>query len=547
MTVQEVPKIQEIPSAEKLRSAVPADNWAIVEEKHFDSRQVKVYSTRPYNLTELLDETVKKFSEKEALIGHLQRFNYQKLSVLVNNLAANFSRGWQVCKGDRVALLLNNSPEFAMALFALARLGAITVPINTRLKATELQFVLNDSGAKFLITDPVIWNELENKVSLLTTLEKVFITGEQIPEGTIPFSPLLMDASPVPSANVGEDETAVIMYTSGTTGKPKGAMITHLGMIHSALNYVQVLGTCPDERTLLTVPLFHVTGLIGQIIHMFVLGGTVVLMESYKTEHMIQLIEKEKITFTFVVPTIYVLMLLNANLDKYNLSAWRLAVYGGAPMSEDTVLKLCAKFPQVRLHNAYGATETSSPATILPHGHHLRKVASVGKPVPVGECKVMGDWQELAANEVGELWIKGPHVVPGYWNNPKANVTEFTDGFWHSGDLAKIDDEGYVYILDRKKDMINRGGEKVFCVEVENVLYSHPKVMEAAVVGVPDVVFGELVKAVVVLKPGETLTVEDVQQFISARLADYKIPKYVDFTDALPRNPGGKVIKAMLK
>lgn len=519
----------------------------IVEEMHFDNRLVKVFVDRPRNLTELLERNERAFANKEALVSGSKRLTYQEFAEQVKNLAGNLSAGWKINRGDRFAILLNNSLEFCLILFALARLGAIAVPLNTRLKAVEWEYMLNNSGSRLLITESVHWEELASVKAQLESIETVFVVGSLIPERTMPFEILLLSDSGSPRVDVPEDDVAMIMYTSGTTGRPKGAMITHLGMIHSVINYQQVFGTKPDERTLVVVPLFHVTGLIGQLIHILYVGGTVILMEAYKTEPMLQLMDQERITFTFVVPTIYILMLLNPNLDSYKLSAWRLAAYGGAPMSEDTVQKLSEKFSGLRLHNAYGATETSSPATLLPQGEHMRKVASVGLPVPVGECMVMADGQKVECNQAGELWIKGPHVVPGYWNNPEANSKEFSGGFWHSGDIAKIDEEGYVYILDRKKDMINRGGEKVFCVEVENVLYSHPNIMEAAVVGVPDQVFGEQVKAVVVLKPDVVLSVDEVREFVAGKLADYKVPKYVEFSEALPRNPGGKVIKGMLR
>lgn len=537
----------------KVKDSLVFPDSPIVEEKHFDGRVLKVYAGRPKSLTALLQSSVMLYPDKEALVDEKGRLTYQEFQQQVDNLAFNLSSEWEVRPGDRVALLLNNCSEFCLCIFALAQLGAIAVPLNTRLKSGELQYMLDDSGSKYLVADSDFWPELADIKDRLATVKQVFTVGDQVPGETVSFAVLQVPGrgsirAEVHEDVVHEDEVALIMYTSGTTGRPKGAMLTHLGMIHSAVNFQQVFNTKPDERTLIVVPLFHVTGLIGQLIQILYVGGTAVLMKNYKTESMIRLMEQEKITFTFVVPTIYVLMLLNTNLDSYDLSPWRLAAYGGAPMSEDTIQKLSGRFSNLKMHNAYGATETSSPATILPSKDCFRKIASVGLPVPVGECKVVDEnGQELPPKQAGELWIKGPHVVPGYWANPEANAREFTDGFWHSGDLAMMDEEGYVYILDRKKDMINRGGEKIFCVEVENVLYSHPKIMEAAVVGLPDEVFGEQVKAVVVPKPDQTLTPEEVREFVAGKLADYKIPKYVEFIDALPRNPGGKVIKGLLR
>lgn len=533
---------------ERDKSSPEPPDIQIIEENHFDNRLLRVYAGRPQSLTKLLRSSVALYAEKEVLVDGDSRITYQDFQRQVDTLAYNLSQEWGAQQGDRVALLLNNSKEFCLSMFALAQLGVITVPLNTRLKSAEIQFMLDNSGARYLIADIDFWPELVEIKDKLTTVKEIFIVGSWYPEGTLPFANLQVPNPGGIMADIYEDDVAMIMYTSGTTGKPKGAMLTHLGMIHSAINYQQVMKTQSDERTLLVVPLFHVTGLIGQLIHILYIGGTAVLMRNYKTETMITLMEKESITFTFSVPTIYVLMLINPNFSTYNLSAWRLAAYGGAPMSEDTINKLADSYPNLRMHNAYGATETSSPATILPCADYFRKIASVGLPVPVGKCKVVDEkGRELPPNQPGELWIKGPHIVPGYWANPEANAREFSDGFWHSGDLAMMDEEDYVYILDRKKEMINRGGEKIFCVEVENVLYGHPQIMEAAVVGVPDQVFGEQVKAVVVPKPDQNLTVEEVREFVSGKLADYKVPKYVEFTDILPRNPGGKVIKALLK
>ena len=473
-------------------------------------------------------------------------------SVMVDRLAFNLRNVWLVNKGDRVALILGNRLEFCVSMFAIAQIGAITVPLNTRLRSEEFKYMLKNSGAKILILEEKFWKEISSIRLEVTSLEEIFYLApdhQTLPDGVKPYAELLArepDQRIVDCCQ--EDEPVFIMYTSGTTGFPKGAVGTHLGMIHSAINYQIIMNTCAKDSSLLVVPLFHVTGLIGQLIHMFLVGGKTVLMGEYKTDTMLQLLEKEAVTFSFVVPTIYVLMLLNENLDKYDLSKLRLAAYGGAPMSLQTINQLAERFPNLDLRNAYGATETSSPTTVMPMGEAVRKSSSVGKPVPGAVVKVMSeDQQELGVNEVGELWIKGAMVVPGYWENPLANDREFVDSFWRSGDLAKIDEEGFVFIMDRKKDLINRGGEKIFCVEVEDALYSHPKVFEASVVGVPDLIFGEQVKAVIVPKPGEVIDPDEIKNWVAGKLADYKVPKVVSIVDLLPRNPGGKVIKSIVK
>jgi|SRR5680860_84838 len=521
----------------------------MIRETHYNDRELFSFSGRPKSLTAMLDHSISLYADRECLVDNNTRLTYRQFQKQVDALAYNLKEHWGIENGQRVALILNNTLEFCISFFALVQIGAITVPLNTRLKSDELKFMLQDSGAKMLIMEAEYWEEINPIRCELQSLEAIFMVGEgDMPAEVKLFSELYVDrARERVMAPSHEDETVVIMYTSGTTGVPKGAQGTHLGMIHSAINYKILFSSGPQDRTVLVVPLFHVTGLIGQLIHMVYVGGATVLMKKYKTENMLELMDREEITFSFVVPTIYVLMLLNENLDKYDLSRLRLAAYGGAPMSLETIKELSGLFPSLDLRNAYGATETSSPATIMPPGATMLKSSSVGIPVPGAEVKVVeGEGQELEANQVGELWIKGPMVVPGYWNNDNANKSEFTDGYWHSGDLARIDDDGFVYIMDRKKDVINRGGEKIFCVEVEDVLCGHAKILEAAVVGVSDEVFGEEVKAVVVPKPGSAVLEEEIRDWVGEKLARYKVPKYVRIIDELPRNPGGKVLKAKI-
>lgn len=516
----------------------------------FDNRDALVYANRPKSLSEMFERTVNLYSDREALADKESRLTYKDVAEKVDRLAYNLKYVWQIKKGDRVAIALGNIIEYPVIIFAVAQIGAVVVPLNVRMKRQEFTFMIRDSGAKMLILEEDIWNELRDMAKDVETLQNVFmVSSGKVPSGIKPFSALLASESTERVVEpVNEEDALFLMYTSGTTGLPKGAIGTHVGVIHNVINYRKILGTDANDSTLAVVPLFHVTGLIGQLIHMFCIGGRIVLMKNYKTDLMLQLLEQEKITFSFMVPTIYVLMLLNENLERYDLSSLRLAAYGGAPMALETISQLSQRFPNMDLRNAYGATETSSPATIMPAGEYLRKPSSVGKAVPGAHIKVMDENdREMRANEVGELWIKGSMVVPGYWNNISANQKEFVNGFWRSGDLGKIDEEGFIYILDRKKDMINRGGEKIYSIEVEGVLYGHPKILEASVVAVPDGVFGEQVKAAIVLRPGQKLDEEEVRGWVSNKLADYKVPKHVVFVTELPRNPGGKVIKSKVR
>ncbi|MBW1781712.1 MAG: AMP-binding protein, partial [Deltaproteobacteria bacterium] len=348
--------------------------------------------------------------------------------------------------------------------------------------------------------------------------------------------------------DISEWDLSNIMYTSGTTGQPKGAMQFHRGSIATAMLTSEYLNYRHGrDRNLCVIPLFHVTGLSMNFIGSVFAGIPVVFMKKFHTEEALQLVEKERITVMVSVITVYWLMLNNKNFDKYDLSSLREIVYGGSPAAADVVHQMREKLPGVLLHNGFGMTETHAFDTYLQDKDVISHIESVGQILPLVDMKIVDHkGKEVPVGEPGELLLKGSKVVRGYWNKPEVNKEAFTDGWLHSGDIARIDEDGYVYILDRIKDMINRGGEKIYSIEVENVLYGNPKIMEAAVFGVPHEVFGEQVKAAVVPKPDQTLTEQEVIDFCAQRLANYKVPVAVVFLDELPRNPGGKVVKSRL-
>jgi len=522
----------------------------IAVETHFN-RQLKVFVHRPKTIMDMLGRTAASFPDKEALVSAEERVTYREFAERVEKVAGNLSDIYGIRKGDRVALLIGNRIEFALLVFACARIGAIAVILNTRLKEEELSYMLNHSGASLLLFD----GESVDKVERLrdntdiSSVRHFFLIGNAAAaRREYSLFEILLQPAVAPTVDIRETDPLFIMYTSGTTGVPKGAIGSHLGVIHGAISYENVLKTNSQTKTLIAVPLFHVTGLVGQLLHMVQVGGTSVLMEKYKTDRYIQLLAEENITFLFNVPTIYVMMMSHPDFAKHTYHAVRTLAFGGAPMSMDTISNLKKAFPGAELHNAYGATETSSPTTIMPRHAPKEKLHSVGMPIPVAEIKVIDEnGEECAPGQVGQLLIKGPMVIEGYWNNEEANRRSFTDGFWCSGDIAVIDGDGFVYIMDRMKDMINRGGEKIFSIEVENVLYNHPGILEAAVVGVPDRIYGETVKAFVVPKADIQIEEEEVKQFVRERLAEYKVPTAVEFIPELPRNPGGKIIKSYLK
>jgi long-chain acyl-CoA synthetase len=524
-------------------AALTAD---LVEEVH-SGRRVRCYPPpRPRTLGDLLDRAATRVPEREAVVDGARRLTWRELRTEARRLAAALAARHAVEPGDRVALLLMNGLEFCLGVFACAVVGAVAVTLNTKLRARELEFMLRHSGARLLLMNAEWWPEIE-AIRGRIPCEAYYLTGERV-AGTEPFATLLAAGVTPPAVAVEEDDTAFIMYTSGTTGLPKGAEGTHGGIISSVMTYERCFGLAEHERSLVAVPLFHVTGLIAQLLTMAHVGGTTVIMKSFSAPETLRLLDAERITHMVAAPTVYVMMMAQPHYREVGRSV-RILAYGGAPIPADSVRALRDWLPRARLHNAYGMTETCSPATILPDADAVRRVASVGLPIPTAEVRTvqLETGADCAAGEVGELLVHGPMVVPRYWANPEATRATMGDGWMRTGDLARIDADGYVTIVDRLKDMINRGGEKIYCVEVEDVLCGHPDVLEAAVVGVSDPVYGEAVKACVVAKPGRRLDPDELRTWVGARLAKFKTPRDVAVLDALPRNPNGKVVKGALR
>jgi acyl-CoA synthetase (AMP-forming)/AMP-acid ligase II len=451
--------------------------------------------------------------------------------------------------GDRVMLHLGNVPEFVILTLACAWLGAVPVPLSARASLAEVTYVLKDSGAVMVVCEPGLIDH-QPQPQGLPQLRHRLVTGTKALPG---FKALaeLMHAAPLAQPHTPhEDDLAVLMYTSGTTGQAKGALITHLNIVHSVLHFQQAMALTPQERSVVAVPMTHVTGLVAQLYSLLCCQGCMVLMPQFKAADFVRLAERERMTHAILVPAMYNLCLLLPDLDAHALGHWRIGAYGGASMPTATIDGLAQRLPHLALMNAYGATETCSPATIMPMGHTPDHGDSVGQCVPCGQLSVMDDnGIELPPGDVGEIWIAGPMVVPGYWQNPAATAREFCGGFWRSGDIGSIDEQGFVRILDRKKDVIIRGGYKVFCASVENALAEHPQVLEAALVGLPCAVLGERVHAFVTVRKLDALTqAQALQAFCSERLADYAVPEtWTIGTEPLPRNANGKLMKRELR
>jgi long-chain acyl-CoA synthetase len=473
---------------------------------------IKRYEVLPASLIGMLRDVVGGHPDREALVetGGGPRLRYAELWDRSARVAGGL-RAAGVGRGDRVAIRLGNGVDWVLAFFGTVLAGGVVVPVNTRLTEDEASYVVTDSGAAYVV-----------------------VPGQPLPDG-----------EPHVADDPGPDDPAAIFYTSGTTGFPKGAVTTHANFLSNCETCRRILGQdhgC-QSRTLVSVPLFHVTGCNAQLLFEVYLGGTTVIMPQFDVGAFLAAIQDERIDVLTTVPAIYWLAINHPRFAETDVSAVRALSYGGAPIAPELVTRIMKAFPDARVGNGFGLTETSSVATYLPH-ECAKHADSVGFPAPVCDLRI----DQPGDDGVGELLIRGPNVVAGYWNKPDATAGTFVGGWLHSGDLARIDADGLVYIVDRAKDMINRGGENVYCVEVENALAGAPGVFDAAVVGVPDEVMGEKVGAVLVPAPGGSIDVPAVLAYLRERIADFKVPEYVAVRpDPLPRNPGGKLLKRRIR
>ena len=526
---------------------------ALRHEAQYGNRVVACFAERPAGFYAMFAASAARCPAAQALVFDGQRWTYADCEHTSQRLAAGLA-AQGVMPGDRVVIFIDNRPEFVWVLLALQRLGAIAVPVGVREQRPGLAYILRQCGAIGVVADAALADRLPDcscDANQAPALRLRISVGDA--PGCIPLQSLLAGDAPAmpsatPSATPAEHDTAVILYTSGTTGHPKGAMLTHSNIVHSVLHYTACMRLGADARSALAVPASHVTGLIAIIATMLHLGGAIVIVPAFKAGPFINLLAAERISHTMMVPAMYTLCLLQPGFASADLSAWRIGSYGGAPMPVATIDAINAVLPGLLLINAYGATETTSPATLMPMGHTRAHADSVGVALPATTIRVMDEaGRELPAGVAGELWVGGPMVVPGYWANPEATAAAFTAGFWHSGDLGSVDAEGYVRVFDRQKDMLNRGGYKIYSVEVENVLMAWPGMVEAAIVGKPCPVLGERVHAVL-HAPGLARDDAAIRQFCAERLADYKVPETFNWSDSpLPRNANGKLMKRLLR
>ncbi|GAT65659.1 fatty acid--CoA ligase [Planomonospora sphaerica] len=517
---------------------------------------VRTWKHAPGHFRALL-EMSRFHGDKVFLVYEDERITYEEHFRRAATLARRLVEEYGVAKGDRVAIAMRNYPEWVVSFSAVLAAGAIAVPLNAWWTTQELEFGLSDSGAKVLIADG------ERAGKLAGTAVPLIVTRGEVPEGARSFADVLGEAgadATLPAVELSPEDPATIFYTSGTTGVPKGALGSHrnvgqspLTVAYSLLRTVVRAGKDPAESagqrrvTLLTVPLFHVTGCFAVMTTTMFSGGGLVLMYKWDAGRALELIEREKVTVFSGVPTNVWQLLSHPELGKYDVSSLNSLGYGGAPAPPKLLERITEQLPSRAPSNGYGMTETTALAINNSGQDYAARPDSIGLPMPVVEVKIadpLGD--EVPTGEVGELCLRGPNVILGYWNRPEATAETFVGGWLHTGDLARVDSDGFVYIVDRAKDMVIRGGENVYCAEVEAALFEHPAVDDAAVIGIPHDELGEEVGAVVRLK--SPVAPEELQAFLRERIAAFKVPVRFWIREAeLPRNPGGKILKTHLR
>lgn len=499
------------------------------------------------NIAQMIEKNVRRIPYWPAVLSEIAKYTWEEYNRLVNKMG-NALRKQGVSKGDRVAVCLPNSPEYLITYFAIVKLGAIAVPFNVMFKSAEITYIVNNSEAKVLVAlvgetiNSIM--EMKNRIPLI---ERIILVGEHELDNVLSFPQILEgESDELELVDCAPDDVVTILYTSGTTGQPKGAMLTHNNFYKMAeLNSCYVNLITDQDVSFTGTPfchIFFVTTVLGPMYK----GAAIVTTPRFFPEKALELISKFKVTHFAAVPTMYIYMLETYLKDsqKYNLKAWRNAQSAGASMPAEYITKIEESFGVDFCEN-YGATETSSTATYGRLGHG--KAGSIGLPSDTWEV-IVGDQnnQRVPQGEIGEIVLKGPGLFKGYWKMPEATKEAFVDGWFHTGDLARVDEDGYIYVVDRKKDMLICGGYNIYPREVEEVLYTHPAVLEAAVVGVPDPSKGQIPKAFITLRSGSQAVETEIIAFCKERMAAYKAPRVVEFISELPKNLSGKILKREL-
>jgi len=545
-----------------------------MEEVDIHGVKTRVWKNAPASLRDIL-HVGRAHGEKIFLVYEQERGSFEGFFRAVAALAEDL-RARGVKKGDRVAIAMRNVPEWPVAFYAVQALGGIATPLNAWWTGPELEYGLTDSGSTVAIVDAERFERLAEHLHNCPALSAIYVSRdvEEVSHPKVIKLETVIGATndwgdlpdrPLPAVEIVPEDPATIFYTSGTTGKPKGALGTQRNIISNimaagcvgARTFLRRGETppapdpnAPQRASLISVPFFHATGCFAVLNPSLFAGAKLAMLHKWDPVKAFEMIERERISQAGGVPTIAWQLIEHPLRKNYDLSSLESVAYGGAPSAPELVRKIVETFPKSQPGNGWGMTETSATATTHSAEDYQHRPDSCGPAVPVTDLKIMsveGD-RELAIGEVGELWCKGPQVVHEYWNKPEATAQTFVDGWVKTGDLARLDPEGFCYIIDRAKDMLIRGGENIYCIEVENVLYDHPAVMDAALVGIPHKQLGEEPGAVVTLKPGAEATEAELRAFVAERLAAFKVPvKVVFWHETLPRNANGKIMKNELK
>jgi len=543
-----------------------------MEDKVIRGRPTRVYKHARSGLREIFD-LGRSWGAREFIVYEGERQTYDAHFRAAGALGRVLAERYGVKKGDRIVIAMRNLPEWSLAFWAGQSIGAVVAPLNAWGLGPDLVYGIQDSGAKVAIVDGERLERLAPHIGEVTLAGLIAVRAPQGPvAGAVMLEDLIgppagyagLPGDPPPDPGLHPDDDATILYTSGTTGRPKGALGTHRNVMSNLMS----LGfsgarallrrgealpepdpDAPQRTNLLPVPLFHVTGTNSMLVPTVASGGKLVLMHRWNPERFLELIEAERVNGTTGVPSMVWQVLESPDFDRRDLSSLDSYGYGGAAVAPELTLRFAKLFPHIPPGQGYGATETSSVSTSNSAEDYLNRPDSVGIAVPCCDVKVMSpEGVEVATGEVGEIWIRGPNVVMGYWNKPEATAASFTDGWYHTGDIGRVDAEGFVYVLDRVKDMLIRGGENIYCVEIEDVLVAHPAVIDAAVIGLPHRIWGEEVGALVQLKPGENVSEAELKAHAARLLSPYKVPVMIEVrTEEFPRNASGKTLKPQLR
>ncbi|MBL7075210.1 long-chain fatty acid--CoA ligase [candidate division KSB1 bacterium] len=498
------------------------------------------------NLAKILVDSARKKPDKVAILFGQREITYHFLNYSVDRLAQGL-KGVGIGQGDRVILMLPNIPQFPISYYALLKIGAQVIPVNIMFRKMEIRHLAGDSGAKVVIGWEGVQRNILGGIRGVSSIKTLIFLGEKIPKGAYSLTELIRGNDPLPKMEkTAADDTAVIQYTAGITGPPKGAELTHQNMISNAVSCKSVLGVGARDRLLAALPLFHPFGQTTMMNLAFVAGATMVLHHRFVPSEILTSLEENGITLFAGVPSMFQALINYPNPEKVRFKSLRYCVSGGAPLSASTLTAFEEKFDTTILEG-YGLSETS-PVVCLNQPHRPRKPGSVGFPIPGEEMKIVDQsGQKLPPGEVGEIIVQGENVMKGYLGRQEATEEVLRGGWFHTGDLGRKDEEGYFYVVGRKHELIIKSGFNVYPREIEDLLLLHPRVAEAAVIGIPDPEKGEDIKAFIVSKKGESITPEEIIDYCREKMDPYKCPREVEFVPTLPRNSSGRLLKSKLK